>query len=441
MAHDVFVSYSEVDKRVADAATAALEACGIQCWIAPRDIAPGAEWGAAIIEAIDHCRVMVLIFSSSANTSSHVAREAQYAAGPHAAGRRVMIVPLRIEQAEPTGSLAFVMSGLQRHDALTTPLEPHVQRLATSINAFLQTTPGPSPTPPAMLLPVPPNPAAPSGNGVLADLPGTWVGTGINVISLPDFSAGPPETAAATFHLKLHGTTETLEFTPVARSATRSIAQSTIGAVLGQFYLQSNGLSYLQRVNDIMTNEMLHMEHGFWLDVPPTAESTATIARLGAIAHGSSLAAAGSAISITGPPLIGAANTLPLLYGQMLGPPLTLPFENPPLPRNFKLPFVQNPNLALVEAILPQTIIQTSMLIVSTSATAPTLFSPGGGITSIPLVVQTANPTQLDAIVWIETVRRPDGGTFLQLQYTQTVILNFLGIDWPHVSVATLVKQ
>jgi hypothetical protein len=27
------------------------------------------------------------------------------------------------------------------------------------------------------------------------------------------------------------------------------------------------------------------------------------------------------------------------------------------------------------------------------------------------------------------------------VQYTQTVILHFLGIDWPHISVATLTKQ
>jgi hypothetical protein len=38
-------------------------------------------------------------------------------------------------------------------------------------------------------------------------------------------------------------------------------------------------------------------------------------------------------------------------------------------------------------------------------------------------------------------VRQTDGSEFLQLQYTQTVILNFLNIDWPHISVATLVKQ
>jgi hypothetical protein len=47
----------------------------------------------------------------------------------------------------------------------------------------------------------------------------------------------------------------------------------------------------------------------------------------------------------------------------------------------------------------------------------------------------------MDAIFWIETVQRPDGRKFLQLQYVQRVILDFIGIHWPHISVATLVKH
>jgi len=47
----------------------------------------------------------------------------------------------------------------------------------------------------------------------------------------------------------------------------------------------------------------------------------------------------------------------------------------------------------------------------------------------------------MSAIFWIETVTPPDGEhEFLQLQYTQTVLLNFNGLSWPHVSVATLRK-
>lgn len=55
--------------------------------------------------------------------------------------------------------------------------------------------------------------------------------------------------------------------------------------------------------------------------------------------------------------------------------------------------------------------------------------------------MQNANAFQMDAIFWIEIVEREDGQTFMQLQYVQRVILDFIGIHWPHISVATLVKQ
>jgi len=53
MKFDAFISYSSKDKTAADAACAMLEAAGVRCWIAPRDVRPGLEYGAAIIEAID----------------------------------------------------------------------------------------------------------------------------------------------------------------------------------------------------------------------------------------------------------------------------------------------------------------------------------------------------------------------------------------------------
>ena len=79
MAFDTFISYSGQDKTAADATCAVLEGAGIRCWIAPRDIRTGEEYGAAIIEAIDHCRVMVLVISSNANASRQIHREIERA--------------------------------------------------------------------------------------------------------------------------------------------------------------------------------------------------------------------------------------------------------------------------------------------------------------------------------------------------------------------------
>lgn len=133
MAHDAFISYSHVDKTTADAACATLEKAGIRCWIAPRDITPGAEWGAAIVNAIDHCRVIVVIFSSSANGSPQIRREVE-----RAINAGVPVVPVRIEDVVPTESLAYFMSTVHWLDAITPPLEAHLQRLAESIKGLLQ---------------------------------------------------------------------------------------------------------------------------------------------------------------------------------------------------------------------------------------------------------------------------------------------------------------
>ena len=67
--------------------------------------------------------------------------------------------------------------------------------------------------------------------------------------------------------------------------------------------------------------------------------------------------------------------------------------------------------------------------------------TPVGGIVSIPFVAANANAIQLDATFWIESVTHPGGEDYLQLQYVQRVVLDFIGVRWPHISVATLRKR
>jgi len=107
MSHDVFISYSSQDKTTADATCAALEAAGIRCWIAPRDIIPGGEWGEAIIDAIAQARAVVLIFSANANDSSQIRREVE-----RAVHKGIPIIPLRIEDTAPTRSLEYFIGNV-----------------------------------------------------------------------------------------------------------------------------------------------------------------------------------------------------------------------------------------------------------------------------------------------------------------------------------------
>jgi len=153
MAHQVFISYGHQDKLVADATCARLEARGIRCWIAPRDVLPGQAYGEAINTAIRGCRALVLVFSSNANLSDHVSKEVE-----RAVSNGIPVVPLRIENVTPTGALEYFIGSVHWLDALTQPIEAHLERLADSVERLLgaepakrpQPVPGPVPQPKPM---------------------------------------------------------------------------------------------------------------------------------------------------------------------------------------------------------------------------------------------------------------------------------------------------
>ncbi len=111
-----------------DAACALLERRGYRCWIAPRDILPGKEWGEAIVDGIRGARLFVLIFSANANDSPQVRREVE-----RAVHHRLPIVPFRIEDVSPAKSLEYFMSAPHWLDALTPPLEKHLDYLAETV--------------------------------------------------------------------------------------------------------------------------------------------------------------------------------------------------------------------------------------------------------------------------------------------------------------------
>lgn len=136
MAHEVFISHSSLDKPVADAVCAALENIGIRCWIAPRDVQPGLSFAGEITRAIEHSKVMVLIFSAHSNTSAQILREVQLAANSH-----LHIVQFRIENVVPNDDLEYYLSTPHWLDALTPPLEANLQRLGTSVKALLEMAP------------------------------------------------------------------------------------------------------------------------------------------------------------------------------------------------------------------------------------------------------------------------------------------------------------
>ncbi|GHO92013.1 hypothetical protein KSF_020610 [Reticulibacter mediterranei] len=285
--------------------------------------------------------------------------------------------------------------------------------------------------------------------GPLAELPGTWMGRGFNLISLPDFQK------QHSFRLKLNATQEALTFTSIgAPIPNRGFFQNDI------FFV---GLHYFQQISDAFTSGGLHVETGMWLHVPETTAPAQknSIVRLSTIPHGDSLLAQGHATSNRGfSPPFASTDALPFTLDPKTGARVDVtdqqflaPFDNAQLPSGIPARSQFDPGLVLTEVLrnefnAGQTmdhahIIQVDARPVGGINDTPVQPQPEevGGIVNMPFVRVNANVSSFSARFFIETMQDTDGRQYLQLQYIQTVILEFENLLWPHISVGTLVKQ
>ena len=133
MNYDMFISYSTKDKSIADEIWTKTEAQGIRCWIAPRDISPGESWAESIMRAISMARIMVVVFSDSSNTSPSVIREVE-----HAVSTGATILLFRIDDTTLSPALRYFVENCRWFDALSPPMERHIEELVASVHTLLE---------------------------------------------------------------------------------------------------------------------------------------------------------------------------------------------------------------------------------------------------------------------------------------------------------------
>ncbi|MDR3714176.1 MAG: heme-binding protein [Puia sp.] len=318
---------------------------------------------------------------------------------------------------------------------------------------------------------------------MLAELSGTWEGQGFNLIARPEASGKSP------LFLELNQTFETLTFNAISSSIpNRGDAVPDI---------ELFGLTYLQKVVDLVTQGALHIEPGIWVHIPSgDAGGNQRVARMGNIPHGNSLLAQGIALLVDpvpagfDPDKTAPATTAPFHQNTPMPLPGTpgafkpfnlsdlspaavdfrTPVGNPP---NGQIPatilglllqdVINDPVKLLTAALNGQVIEKMAVIEISTIASIPVVdpANPaksipknfpggGGGIENIPFLQTNADAATMFATFWIEEIQGPTPDTnFFQLQYVQTVFLNFpiiappatpVPFTWPHVSVATLRK-
>lgn len=246
----------------------------------------------------------------------------------------------------------------------------------------------------------------------------------------------------------------------------------------------------------------IHFEPGIWIHVPSTTtpQLGETVTRMASIPHGTTIEAQGLVDPAKpGPPTIAAVDITPIVNAT--GQPFKFPSQTAANPNTLRIPqdlapfitrgtitqaLLDDPNSLLRAHISKQNITSTTTLFISTAPPPPAgLF--GGGTDNVAFLLgqaaataPNAQATKMTAVFWIETVEetilvpplkvgqqfavrgqrsiqgqqvprfsglapfdsdmpRKITVPFTQIQYTQTVLLNFNGLTWPHVSVNTLV--
>ena len=131
MSPQIFISYSSIDRKVAETICAALEARDYPCWISCRDIGAGENFQESIVKAIRSAKVMLLVFTSNANNSNEIKKELVLAGRYH-----VTVVPLRVEDVVPNDAFAYEFATRQWID-LFKDWEREIGRLTSQIGSIL----------------------------------------------------------------------------------------------------------------------------------------------------------------------------------------------------------------------------------------------------------------------------------------------------------------
>ena len=277
-------------------------------------------------------------------------------------------------------------------------------------------------------------------------------GRGEGSTSSGDPISTAPGQPTSDHFLQLNVTSESIEFAGVGGPVpNRGLNEKDIAIY---------AIRYLQQIHDAnftppLGGGGLHVEPGFWLSVPATPETAGlpSLVRAASIPHGTTILTEGQATSQF-PPVIPTVSTVP--FDTANGQPVPFPtestltaasaFRTSPLPLSVTQEMVDNPNVLLTDNILEATnqgfhIVDSVEISVSASGLTAVGAAAVGALGNIPFLAPNAEVAQVNATFWLERVTNPAGASFLQLQYSQTVLLNFNGLSWPHVTVGNLVKS
>lgn len=153
MTADVFISFASKDRKVATTLCQSLERRGVKCWISARDILPGENFQVAIVQAIRHARILLLVFTANSNNSEEMTKELALASQ-----QKMIVIPLRVEDVTPSDAFAYEFATRQWIDAFA-DWEFAIDQLCQRIGNALEAQGAAAAVPVPLEAPQPPAPA------------------------------------------------------------------------------------------------------------------------------------------------------------------------------------------------------------------------------------------------------------------------------------------
>jgi hypothetical protein len=273
--------------------------------------------------------------------------------------------------------------------------------------------------------------------GPLSHLVGNWKGNGYAIISRPDAQKDQ------LFNFQQNVTIEQIAFIPVLapvlnRSATKN-----------QPDINLKGLMYEQLILDASEpTNILHFETGQWLLVPATTNpaNKASIVRQANILHGASFLAIGDVPSLEpapDKPNIEKLDTTPTGSPIDQDPTYLDQINNAQLPTGIPIGSNKDASVFLTHQLNTQKVIDHVTFRVFGTAPGTESRDQDPRLLNMPFLDTHAQPRELAANFYVEQIEDATASTrsSMQLQYGQRVILNFLDVNWPHVSAGTLKRH
>ena len=109
---NVFISYSSKEYEDAERLRTVIERNGFECWMAPKSIPAGSDYGSEIPAAIRTCDVFVLQLSQASQQSQWVNKELD-----RALHHNKVVIPFHIDNSDIIESFDFRLSNVQRLEA------------------------------------------------------------------------------------------------------------------------------------------------------------------------------------------------------------------------------------------------------------------------------------------------------------------------------------